>query len=181
MRVVVLRLGHRIPRDPRLTTHVCLTARALGADGVIVSDVIDTGIERTINEVSDRFGGSFFVRSGNPHMRVIRDWISQGGTVVHLTAYGIPIADVIDDIRKTASDKLVVVGAEKVPAEIYHAATWNVAVTNQPMSEVSALAIFLDWLFKHREFETEFRGAKMRIVPSERGKKIVKASGAGSG
>lgn len=175
MRVVVLRLGHRIPRDPRVTTHVCLTARALGTDGVIISDVRDSGIERTIQTVTDRFGGNFFVRSGDPHMRVIRDWISQGGHVVHLTAYGMPIARVIEDIAKTPSDKLVIVGAEKVPAEIYNAATWNVAVTNQPMSEVGALAIFLDWLFVHREFEREFRDAKVRIVPSERGKKIVEA------
>jgi tRNA (cytidine56-2'-O)-methyltransferase len=32
MRVKVLRLGHRKKRDVRLTTHICLAARALGAD-----------------------------------------------------------------------------------------------------------------------------------------------------
>ena len=28
----VLRLGHRIHRDERLTTHICLVARAFGPD-----------------------------------------------------------------------------------------------------------------------------------------------------
>src|SRR5207244_13617119 len=42
-RIVVLRMGHRIPRDWRLTTHVCLTARALGAEGVIISDIEEIG------------------------------------------------------------------------------------------------------------------------------------------
>ena len=34
--VAVLRLGHRPGRDNRMTTHVGLTARALGADRVII-------------------------------------------------------------------------------------------------------------------------------------------------
>ena len=36
--VVVLRYGHRPGRDDRMTTHVGLTARALGADRVILPD-----------------------------------------------------------------------------------------------------------------------------------------------
>ncbi|MCK7488956.1 MAG: hypothetical protein MZU79_00960 [Anaerotruncus sp.] len=39
---------------------------------------------------------------------------------------------------------MIVVGAEKVPPEIYQLADWNVAVGNQPHSEVAALAITLD-------------------------------------
>ena len=31
MNINVLRLDHRIGRDTRITTHVCLTARAFGA------------------------------------------------------------------------------------------------------------------------------------------------------
>ncbi|NIS35916.1 MAG: tRNA (cytidine(56)-2'-O)-methyltransferase, partial [Actinobacteria bacterium] len=38
---------------------------------------------------------------------------------------------------------LVVVGAAKVSFDVYEAADWNVAVTNQPHSEVAALAVFL--------------------------------------
>ena len=59
--IVVLRLGHRIPRDLRVTTHVCLTARAFGADGLILADVVDTALEKTILMcVSDSVGVSGF-------------------------------------------------------------------------------------------------------------------------
>ncbi|HZY47169.1 MAG TPA: tRNA (cytidine(56)-2'-O)-methyltransferase, partial [Candidatus Bathyarchaeia archaeon] len=57
--VIVLRMGHRFFRDSRVTTHVCLTARALGANGVIIADKKDKTIEATITEVVRRFGGDF--------------------------------------------------------------------------------------------------------------------------
>ena len=46
-RIEVLRWGHR-PRDYRLTTHVALTARALGASGLILADVEDKGVREKI-------------------------------------------------------------------------------------------------------------------------------------
>ena len=33
----VLRLGYRKGRDPRITTHLALVARAMGADGFLLS------------------------------------------------------------------------------------------------------------------------------------------------
>src|SRR5207245_6500049 len=36
-RIVVLRMGHRIPRDWRLTTDVYLTAKARGEDGDVIT------------------------------------------------------------------------------------------------------------------------------------------------
>lgn len=35
--IAVLRLGHRKKRDARVTTHVCLAARAFGASKIILS------------------------------------------------------------------------------------------------------------------------------------------------
>jgi tRNA (cytidine56-2'-O)-methyltransferase len=64
------------------------------------------------------------------------------------------------------------VGAEKVPAEIYELADWNVAVGNQPHSEVAALAVFLDRLFQGRELDGEFEDG-LKIVPSPRGKQVL--------
>jgi tRNA (cytidine56-2'-O)-methyltransferase len=167
-------MGHRIPRDQRVTTHVCLTARALGADGVYVSDTHDSQLVDTLRKVIDDFGGKFAVETGVSWRSIIKSWKSLGGKVVHLTAYGNPLPKVIGEIRRSNSDKLVVVGSEKMPGEVYHLADWNVAVTNQPISEVSALAIFLDWLFKHRLRE-DFPGAKIRILPSDHGKRIVRS------
>jgi tRNA (cytidine56-2'-O)-methyltransferase len=174
-RLVVLRIGHRVQRDVRVTTHVCLTARALGADGIIITDTRDRRISETVNHVSSEFGGSFTVDVGAPWRRTLTDWKRAGGKVVHLTAYGIPLPKIIDSIRRSDADKLVVVGAEKVPGELFHLADWNVAVTNQPISEVSALGIFLDWFFHHRRLQEEFANAKLRIIPSEHGKKIERS------
>ena len=34
--ITILRIGHRISRDKRITTHVALVARAFGADNILV-------------------------------------------------------------------------------------------------------------------------------------------------
>jgi tRNA (cytidine56-2'-O)-methyltransferase len=173
MKIVVLRIGHRIPRDSRITTHVCLTARALGADGVFVSDVHDRELTETIRNVCKRFGGDFQIEAGRSWRSTVADWKRDGGRVVHLTAYGLPLPKVIRAIRGSSGDKLVVVGAEKVPGEIYGLADWNVAVTNQPISEVSALGIFLDWFFEHSRLEASFPNSEIKIVPTEHGKTVI--------
>ena len=171
--MVVLRLGHRIPRDLRVTTHVCLTARAFGADGLFLADVVDTPLEKTILDVCKRFGGNFWIRMGEPWRKTVKEWRSRGGEIAHLTAYGMPLPEVMEAIRASPNPKLVVVGAEKVPGEVFEVATWNVAVTNQPISEVSALALFLDRYFEGKQFSLDFENAEMKIVPSARGKKVV--------
>lgn len=171
--IVVLRLGHRIPRDLRVTTHVCLTARAFGADGLILADVVDTTLERTVRDVSKRFGGSFPIRMGEPWKQVMKEWKAKGGDIIHLTAYGIPLVQTMEEIKASGNPKLVVVGASKVPGEAFELATWNVAITNQPISEVSALAVFLDRYFEGKEFLMEFENAEVKIIPSARGKQVV--------
>ena len=171
-RVVVLRLGHRIPRDSRITTHVGLVARAFGADGIILADTTDLSVERSLRKVVERWGGPFFVRAGEPWQKVIQDWRSAGGTVVHLTMYGLPIERVIPNLRN--KDLLIVVGAEKVPGEVFELADFNIAVGNQPHSEVAALAILLDRLFKGAELEKKFLKGKLKIIPTKKGKKLEK-------
>ena len=171
-RIIILRIGHRVFRDSRMTSHVCLTARALGADGVIIADREDKVVESTIRDVTERFGGPFLVRSGISWRRAVRDWKSNGGKVVHLTAYGLLLPKILPEIQGMTYDIMVVVGSEKMPGEIFKIADWNVSVTSQPMSEVAALAIFLDWFNQHREFDREFSDARIRIKPSRNGKEI---------
>ena len=175
-RIFILRIGHRVFRDSRVTTHVCLTARALGADGVIIADQDDKVVESTIRDVTDRFGGPFEVQSGKPWKQAIRDWRALGGRIVHLTAYGLPLPKTLPEIQDFKGDLLVAVGSEKMPGEIFKLADWNVSVTNQPMSEVAALAIFLDWFRQHREFDEQFSKAQVKIVPSRAGKEIQQLS-----
>jgi tRNA (cytidine56-2'-O)-methyltransferase len=166
--VVILRVGHRPERDQRVTTHVGLTARALGAQGMYLATA-DKGVVQSIRDVADRWGGDFFCQDNVKWRSCIRDWKSQGGIVVHLTMYGLNLPDVIDEV-KAHKKILVIVGAEKVPGEIYGLADYNVAVTGQPHSEISSLALFLDHFFSGQEFNNEFHGAKIRIIPSRAGK-----------
>lgn len=171
-RIVILRIGHRVFRDSRVTSHVCLTARALGADAVIIADQEDKVVESTIRDVTERFGGPFQVSSGLPWKRTVREWKESGGLVVHLTAYGLPLPKLVSEIQNAKRDLMVVVGSEKMPGEVFNIADWNVSVTSQPMSEVAALAIFLDWYNQHGEFDRQFSQARIRIIPRERGKEI---------
>jgi tRNA (cytidine56-2'-O)-methyltransferase len=168
--VAILRLGHRPQRDQRVTTHVGLTARALGAQGMyLASD--DAGIVRSIGDVCTRWGGSFFVENDVGWHSCIRRWKENGGTVVHLTMFGLNLPDVEQEIL--SHDRiLVVVGAEKVPGEVYHLADFNVAVTNQPHSEISSMAIFLDHLLGSQALVQEFPGARVRVVPCREGKLV---------
>ena len=166
--VAILRIGHRPERDQRVTTHVGLTARALGAEGMYLA-ASDKGVVESIADVVGRWGGAFFCRDNVKWRSCIKEWKAHGGVVVHLTMYGLKLPDVISDIR--LHDRiLVIVGAEKVPGDIYGLADYNVAVTGQPHSEISSLALFLDHLFSGTELENEFPGAQIRIIPSKAGK-----------
>src|SRR3989441_10943871 len=95
-----------------------------------------------------------------------------GGRIVHLTAYGLPLPKMLPEIHDSNKDLLVVVGSEKMPGEVFKLADWNVSVTNQPMSEVAALAVFLDWHLKHNAFNKAFPNAQIRIVPSHDRKNV---------
>ncbi len=171
--VAVLRLGHRPGRDNRMTTHVGLTARALGADRVILDGA--SGPAETIEDITERFGGPFEVQVTESPKGVLRNW---DGVVVHLTMYGERVQDVEGTIRErhaSGEPVLIVVGAEKVSFDVYEAADWNVGVTNQPHSEVAGLAVFLDRLFEGRELDREWDDADQHVVPMPTGKKVVPA------
>jgi len=91
--------------------------------------------------------------------------------VIHLTMYGESINDVQEKLRKE-ENLLVVVGAEKVPREIYELADYNVGVGSQPHSEISALAILLDRIQNGKQFEKMFPDAIRKIIPTKKGKNV---------
>lgn len=161
--ITVLRIGHRPERDKRITTHVALVSRAFGADKIIV-DKDDEKLAQTIRKVTEKFGGEFSIQFGS-YLKEIRRF---KGTKVHLTMYGIPFEKKIDEIQKN-ENIMVIVGSEKVPREVYELADYNLAVRNQPHSEVSALSIFLDKLGRAKDFYGE-----LQIIPTEKGKKVLR-------
>lgn len=163
--ITVLRLGHRPARDKRVTTHVALTARAFGAERVLVS-TRDLSLERTVNAVTRQFGGPFTIETGVAWRRVLKE---AGGTKVHLTMYGLPLDEILPKLDD--DDLTVVVGAEKVPKDVFRLVDWNVSVGHQPHSEVAALAVFLDRLLHGAGLRREFRG-RVRIRPHPLGKDV---------
>ncbi len=169
MTVTVLRMGHRPQRDKRLSTHVLLAARAFGAEGAIYSGAMDPRLEETVAEFVEDWGGGFTVRHTESWRATVKAW---RGEVVHLTMYGLPVQQVIQEIRASSKPKLVAVGGPKAPREIYDLATWNVSVTSQPHSEVSALAVFLHMLFEGTELERSFEDARLSIKPRGHGKDV---------
>ena len=153
MKIEDVRIGQRVIRDDRVTTHAALVARALGASKMYMNEV-DTEIENTIKKMNKTWGGKFEVEFFEDWKKVLKSKINEY-RIVHLTMYGEKIDDVAKEIRKN-QNILIVVGAEKVPREIYEQADYNVSIGNQPHSEVSALAILLDRIQKGKQFEKKF-------------------------
>jgi len=178
MQIEVLRLSHRLPRDERISTHVALVARAFGASKIFYSGQHDSGLEKSVQRICDRWGadasphGSFSISYEKRPIPLIREKKKSGFSIVHLTMYGIPVQESFKKLRKLKKI-LLVVGSEHVPGEVYSLADFNMSVTSQPHSEVAALAIALDRIFDGKELENIFNG-KVHIEPQECGKKVVK-------
>jgi tRNA (cytidine56-2'-O)-methyltransferase len=172
--IVVLRLFHRLPRDERATTHVALAARAFGAGGMVYCGMRDPGMEKSVTKICGKWGGDFFVEYTDSWKRTMAEYRKKGFSIAHLTMYGKGIPQETNAERNT----LVVVGSEQVPGEVYQLADFNIAITSQPHSEIAALAVFLDRMMGGKELteafdKTQFSKGKIRIVPSERGKRVV--------
>ena len=163
----IMRIGHRPDRDKRVTTHVALSSRALGARGIYV-DTPDPVLEENIRSVVGRFGGDYSIKTGVTWREALRDF---KGKVVHLTMYGQRVDEALPKIPRD-ENIMIIVGAEKVPAEVYQSADFNVSVGNQPHSEIAALAIFLDRFTEGKALYEE-RNGRLTVVPNERGKTVV--------
>ena len=162
MAVTVLRLGHRPQRDKRVTTHCALVARAFGADRLVYSGEEDPKFEETVREVVSSWGGNFSVGYVRSWRRTIKEF---DGKKVHLTMYGTPF----ENAPPLDGNILVIIGAEKVPGEVYELADYNLSVGSQPHSEIAALAVFL---YRLNGIKKHFPGAKLSITPMARGKKV---------
>ncbi|MDQ3838973.1 MAG: tRNA (cytidine(56)-2'-O)-methyltransferase [Thermoproteota archaeon] len=173
MEVSVLRIGHRLVRDDRVTTHAALVARAFGAKKIYMTEV-DESIKETVAKVNSRWGNSDFnVEVIQDWKNLIHDWKVNYGKLLHMTMYGINVDDIIEKLRGEKK-VLVVIGAGKVPREIFKLAEYNIAIGNQPHSEIAALSIILDRLFEGKQLKKNFRGGKLKIIPDSRGKHVKK-------
>ena len=169
----ILRLGHRPERDKRITTHVCLTARAFGADKVIIAGARDPHLLESVKNVVNNWGGKFEIDCEHSWKNVLQRYKKEGWYIVHLTMYGDEFSKWIKKIQEEENkgrNILIIVGGEKVPTEVYEMSDLNLSVTFQPHSEVAALAVFLDHFTSHAMLNAEFSGSKVTIPHSIYGK-----------
>ena len=168
--IQVLRIGHRYVRDYRTLTHLCLVSRAFGAEGIYLEE-FDDGLLETIEEVNESWGQGFQVWKADSWRSVMKKAEKEERTTVHLTMYGIPFQDVMGELK--VNDRfLIMVGGPKVPGEVYKMADYNLSVTSQPHSEIAALAVLLHELQSGEELKKEFGPSRIKIIPSEKGKKV---------
>ena len=176
-RVSVLRLGHRRERDKRITSHLGLTARAFGADEVILAGEEDESAIETWRSVSERFGGEFECRYEANPMSFLRRFAKDAGDgkpgqIVHLTMYGESWRESISSIESNRP-MVIVVGGTKVPGEVFRLANYNISIGNQPHSEVAALGVFLESLIGQIDESKHFQGGEIQVVPSVDRKQVI--------
>jgi len=169
MKIEVLRIGQRPVRDDRVTTHVALVSRAFGASKIFMQEV-NPEIKKTIFEINKTWGSTFEVEMIDDWKKVLKSK-KKSAKIIHLTMYGENIDSVIDRLKQE-EQILIIVGAEKVPREVYDIADYNVAVGNQPHSEISALAILLDRILEGRQLLKKHENAQREIIPTKRGKRV---------
>ena len=168
--IEVVRIGQRLVRDDRVTTHVALVSRAFGAEKIYMTEV-NPEIKDTLEKINKTWGGNFMVEFIDKWKTIVKNKKDDGFKIVHLSMYGEIINRVQENLKKERN-LLIVVGAEKVPREIYELADYNIGIGSQPHSEISALAILLDRIQNGKQFEKEFLDAKRKIIPTKKGKNV---------
>jgi tRNA (cytidine56-2'-O)-methyltransferase len=168
--IEVVRIGQRVVRDDRVTTHVALVSRAFGARKIFMTEV-NPEIKDTLDKINKTWGGNFIVEFIDKWKSIVKKKKEDNFKIVHLSMYGENINDVQGELSNE-ENLLVVVGAEKVPREIYELADYNVGIGSQPHSEISALAILLDRIQNGTQFEKSFTNAKRKIIPTKMGKNV---------
>jgi len=66
MDIEVLRIGQRVVRDDRVTTHVAQVARSFGAQKIYMNEV-NPDIKHTISDINKTWGGNFKIE-------IISEW-----------------------------------------------------------------------------------------------------------
>ena len=170
--ITVFRYLHRRIRDKRVTTHCALVSRAFGVNKFIYVGDEDLEMENTISNVEKRFGKELSVEFANNWFEKLKE-LKNNSILIHLTMYGKLIDNFIkEDFPKIKNNNFTIfIGSTKVPKEVYQLADYNISITNQPHSEISALAITLDRInpsYKKKQFH-----GKIKIIPNVKKKEVI--------
>ena len=177
MKIKLLRLGHRIHRDHRTTTHCALVARAFGSSEMYYCGNEDDSLQSSIKKVNESWGGDFSVTYVKSWKSFINKCKKENNFIILCTMYGKNIPDLESELRSILDnhDIMIIIGSEKIPPELINLSDINVAISNQPHSEVAALAILLERLVQGKQLNLKFTDSKLNIIPQEKGKSIYKS------
>ena len=177
MKIKLLRLGHRIHRDHRTTTHCALVARAFGSSEMYYCGNEDDSLQSSIEKVNESWGGDFSISFVKSWKSFINKCKRENNFVILCTMYGKNIPDIERELRSILDnqDIVIIIGSEKIPPELINLSDINVAISNQPHSEVAALPILLHRLFQGKQLDLKFTNSKLNIIPQEKGKSIYKS------
>ncbi len=170
--IIIFRYGHRAVRDYRVSSHCSLVARALGAKKIIICGDKDLSMKESVDDINKRWGGKFEVDFVEDWKKEIKKIKKQGYCLIHLTMYGESIVKKEKEIKKQGKI-CIIIGSQKVEKEVYYLSDYNISITNQPHSEIAALAITIDRLLGGKELTKNFSNAKKQIIPQKQGKQVI--------
>ena len=122
----------------------------------VLSGEKDDGILKSIQSICERWGGEFRTRYEKNWNSFLEKHKKGGWEIVHLTMYGLQFQKELPKLQSSLKNKIVIVGSEKVPPEVYQMADYNLSVTTQPHSEAAALGVFLHDFFHAPDTVTRF-------------------------
>ena len=103
--IEVVRIGQRVVRDDRVTTHVALVSRAFGAEKIFMTEV-NPEIKDTLEKINKTWGGDFTVEFIDNWKSIVKNKKKDGFKIIHLSMYGEKINSVQGELsqrRKNAS------------------------------------------------------------------------------
>ena len=96
--IEVVRIGQRLVRDDRVTTHVALVSRGFGAERIYMTEV-NPEIKETVEKINNTWGGNFEVEFIEKWKTVVKKKKNEGFKIVHLSMYGESINDAQEKIQ----------------------------------------------------------------------------------
>ena len=94
--IEVVRIGQRVVRDDRVTTHVALVSRAFGAEKIFMTEV-NPEIKDTLEKINKTWGGNFIVEFIDNWKSIVKNKKKDGFKIIHLSMYG----EKINNIQET--------------------------------------------------------------------------------
>lgn len=153
-------------------TDICMTSRAFGASKISFTCNEDRKVANAVGKISDAWGGKFAISFNADYKKMMSN--SPNYKKIFLTQYGLPVQKVNHSLRTYKNIMVIVSLTDALAQRLIDAADFNVSITTQPHSSVSAIAVFLHTYFNGRENAMQFENAKMKVIPMERGIHVKK-------